>query len=159
MVMLKDSAVCGQRFPYFCPETKVPKILHSKGEMARFGEFFCKLSNFDFLNCNKMRLRCCQNLHELLQPTACRQTCADFSPSPWWLTSHILVTCELKNIELMSIGRRPRKFDFLQALCPEHEQVRVPLWLKTTTQGCFLNASRPPSCRQAGCFGELVRRT
>ena len=37
----RDSARCDVRgLSYFCPETKVPKILRSKGEMARLGRSY-----------------------------------------------------------------------------------------------------------------------
>ena len=53
---------CGVVSSYFCPETKVPKILRSKGEMAR---------------------------HQYRQKRKSRKVCADLSPSPRRLTSHI----------------------------------------------------------------------
>ena len=124
-----DSAVCGQRFPYFCPETKVPKILHSKGEMARFGEFSSKLSNFDLLSCNKLLLRCRQNLHAHLKPTTCRQTCADFSPSPWWLTTRIWRSCEIR---ILFVKRQ---------------------------QGLVTHEALSSSCRKAGFSHKVVRFT
>jgi len=56
------SAACKPHLPFFCPETKEPKILRSKGEMAR---------------------------HQSWQKQKSQRVCADLSPSPRWLTFHI----------------------------------------------------------------------
>ena len=86
----------------------------------------CKLSNFDLLNCNKLLLHNRQNLHLNFQPTTCRQTYADFSPSPWWLTTHIWRSCEIR----LSFVKRHRRL--------------------VNDETC------PRSCRRQVCFSKLV---
>ena len=78
----------GATRPYFCPETKVPKILRSTGEMAWFEGANFKYVKFRLAKLKVYLLHCGQNLHVVLTLVYFRQTSADFSPLPRRLTSH-----------------------------------------------------------------------
>ena len=77
-------------FLYFCPETKVPKVLRSKGEMAQSWQ--AKEQNGKFWRKQVKRYTSTQlSKFELSIPKlSCRTPSANFSPSPRRLTSHII---------------------------------------------------------------------
>ena len=59
--------------------------------------------------------------------------------------------CDTKSLSITEISRgfaavlhrATPMIEFSLKPCPARKQACSPLWLKTTTQGCFLNASRP----------------
>ena len=137
---------------FFCPETKEPKILRSKGEMG--GKLPLTNRHFDGIQKTVKMTNTAVGLSRL---------CADLSPLPRWLTTHTF--CATLNIIFLSkiprifaVGlSRPRRLTSYIWCCTKNMKIRlhrclvqanhlnldINICVGTTINGILLKRSLP----------------